>query len=651
MSQTKVDRRQLLAAVGIVIAATLLATLTTRYLAFLASLENVAADIRIAALQKPLPQSKDIAIIAINEETLSQFPYRSPVDRAFLAQLLLQLDAKSPAAIGLDVLLDQPTEPKKDSLLFETLQSLRAPLFISYTNTPEIVNEDQLDYLNRFVPEKFRAAANLATDPFDGSVRWIFPGESSPGMPLGFARKALEAIGRPVPAATQPEIAWRPQIDNETPAFPIYPSHAVGVLPAEWFSGKILLIGATLSITDRHRTPMSVVFDDDRGMMPGIIVQAHAVSQYLENRSTQRLSMQGNVMASLLLASLGMCIGLLKKGITFNVVSGVLSLIALWLIGMLGYQYGLPLIPLVAPSIALALSLWMMDMLIGKAERKQRQFVQGAFSRYVSPAVVEQLVDNPEALSITGKRQEASFVFTDIAGFTTLSEQLPSEQLSDVLNAYLDGACQIVQKYEGTVDKFIGDAIMAIFNAPLPQPDHAERAVNCALELDTYAERFRNDQNAAGIPIGITRIGVHCGQATIGNFGSHSRMDFTALGDTVNTAARTEGVNKYFGTRICCTESIVAQCPGIHFRPIGDIVLKGKKTPVALFNPVTQEQAQTELYKAYMQAYQALKQESPDAPALFEQLQARAPQDPLVQFHLERIRSGLCSTLVIMEDK
>lgn len=651
MRPTKIDRKQLVAAFGIVVAATILATLSTRYLAFLASLENVAADIRIAALQKPLPQSKDIAIVAINEETLAQFPYRSPVDRAFLAQLLVQLDAKAPAAIGLDVLLDQPTEPAKDALLAKTLRSLRSPLFVSYTTTPEIVNEDQLDYLNQFVPEEFRAAANLATDPFDGAVRWIFPGENAPGMPLGFARKAMQAIGKPVPPPAQPEIAWRPQVDNDTPAFPIYPSHAVSVLPAEWFAGKILLIGATLSITDRHRTPMSVVFDDERGMMPGILVQAHALSQYLESRTTQRLSVQGNLTVSLLLAALGMGIGLLKKGIAVNVLSGVLGLVALWLIGMLGYRHGLPLIPLVAPSIALALSLWMMDMLIGKAERKQRQFVQGAFSRYVSPAVVEQLVDNPEALSITGKRQEASFVFTDIAGFTTMSELLPSEKLSDVLNAYLDGACQIVQKYEGTVDKFIGDAIMAIFNAPLPQADHAERAVNCALELDAYAEAFRQSRNAQGIPIGVTRIGVHCGQATIGNFGSQSRMDFTALGDTVNTAARTEGVNKYFGTRICCTESIVSQCPAVNFRPIGDIVLKGKKTPVTLFNPITTQQAQSELYKDYLQAYEQLKNESPDAPELFKRLEARDPQDPLVQFHMQRIRSGLCSTLVIMEDK
>jgi class 3 adenylate cyclase len=143
---------------------------------------------------------------------------------------------------------------------------------------------------------------------------------------------------------------------------------------------------------------------------------------------------------------------------------------------------------------------------------------------------------------------------------------------------------------------------MAIFNAPIRQPDHAERAVRCALELDAYAEKFRKDCNSRDIPIGVTRIGVHTGYAVIGNFGSHARMDFTALGDTVNTAARTEGVNKYFGTRICCTSDTVDLCPDLHFRQIGDIVLKGKTTASALYNPIA-ENDDPKLIQEYDKAY------------------------------------------------
>ena len=645
------DRRQIFAAIAIAAIATLAATLLTRYLTFLAYLENVAADIRIAVLQPPMPQSKDIAVIAITEETLAQFPYRSPVDRAFLSGLLKQLEARGARAIGLDVLLDQPTESAKDRLLAKTIRELKTPLFISYANDPAVVNEEQLQYLNAFVPPTHRAAANLATDPLDGSVRWIYPGETNPDTPPSFSRKAIASIGLPMPPAVQPEIIWRPGPDAETPPFPIYPAHAVAALPPDWFTGKLLLIGASLSITDRHRTPLAVVFDDERGKMPGVVIQAHSISQLLEGRGTQRLSPALQTLTNLVFAILGVIVGLSRRSIAFSVAAGVIALGLLWLGGILGYRHGLPLIPLIAPSLAIVLSLWMMDMLIGRAERRQREFVQGAFSRYVSPVVVEQLIADPSALNVTGKRQEASFIFTDIAGFTTLSEKLPSDQLSDLLNAYLDGACGIIQRYEGTVDKFIGDAIMAVFNAPLPQPDHRERAVRCALELDEYAEKFRKQLNDRGVPLGITRIGVHSGTATIGNFGSQTRMDFTALGDTVNTAARTEGANKYFGTRICCTGEIVAGCPNIPFQPIGKIVLKGKEQSIALYRPMSTTPDADQQLQDYLKAYQALEAGSPDAPEAFNELKRRYPNDPLVNFHAERARQGELSTLIVMEDK
>jgi class 3 adenylate cyclase len=293
----------------------------------------------------------------------------------------------------------------------------------------------------------------------------------------------------------------------------------------------------------------------------------------------------------------------------------------------------------------------MMDVLLGSAERQQRQFIQGALSRYVSPIVVEQLVENPDSLSISGERRELTFIFTDIAGFTTLSEKLSAERLSEVLNAYLDGACAIILRHGGMIDKFIGDAIMSIFNAPLPQPDHVERAVRCALELDAYAEDFRIAQNNAGVPIGQTRLGIHSGPAVMGNFGSHSRMDFTALGDTVNTAARTEGVNKYFGTRLCCTDVVVTQCTSVRFRPIGDVVLKGKLTGVELFNPVSDAEAASDLFRRYIDMYALLKIEDARAPAAVRELHQDFPEDALTTFHFERVVSGLNTNRVVMEDK
>ena len=639
-----------LTAAGVAVFATLVAVLAVSYLTFLGNLENIARDVRIAGNSRPMPQSKDIVIAAIDESTVAQFPYRSPVDRAFLATLIKQLEAKGAKEIGVDVLFDGPTEPAKDAELARTLRDAKVPLFVSYTNSSNVVNEDQLKYLNAFVPKNLRAGANLATDPFDGSVRWIFPGETTPGMPMGFVRKALALIGKPTPR-DQVEIAWRPKQDAETPAFPQFPAQTIGFLPDDWVKGKVVLIGAVLSLTDRQRTPLAIIDEGDEGMMPGVIVMAHGISQYLEGRTANRLGIPAVAVVTLVFALIGVGLGFLKRGPAVKFGIGGVVVVLFWIGAILGYKSGVPLVPLVAPTLAFAVALWLTDVVIGRAERKQRQFIQGAFSRYVSPAVVDQLASDPDSFGISGTRREVTFIFTDIAGFTTLSEGLTSEKLSEVLNEYLDGACAIILKYQGTIDKFIGDAIMSMFNAPIAQPDHAERAVKCALDLDAYAEAFRKQQNALGVPIGVTRIGIHTGSATVGNFGSSSRMDFTALGDTVNTAARTEGVNKYFGTRICVTEETVAQCPNLAFRRIGDVVLKGKTKAVGLFQPVSAAEAASGLVPAYDSALALLRTEDPGAVGAFDTLEATYPGDPIVAYHRARMASGKVSALIVLEDK
>jgi class 3 adenylate cyclase/CHASE2 domain-containing sensor protein len=636
-------------AFGVAFIACLLATLAVQYLSFMANLENIARDVRVAAFSAPMPQSKDIVIAAINEETLAQFPYRSPVDREFLANLITSLDAKGARAIGVDVLFDQKTEDAKDEHLKRVIRQTKTPLFVSYTNLASM-NENQLAYMMDFVPANRRAAANLATDPFDGTVRWIFPGQIDPGIPLGFARKAVSSIGMQTPAR-EVEIAWRPKPDMRTPPFPIYPSQAVPYLPDEWFKGRIVLIGAVLSLEDRHRTPLAVVSDDDEGMMPGVIVQAHAISQLLDGRNAGRLAPAKGVAITLLFALIASWLGLLKHGVTFNLAAGTVILALYWAFAMFGYSHGVPLIPLVAPTLAFAISLWLMDVIIGRAERKQRVFIQGAFSRYVSPAVVDQLVNDPRALSITGSRRDVTFIFTDIVSFTTFSEELSSEKVSQVLNAYLDGACAILLRCQGTIDKFIGDGIMAIFNAPITQEDHAERAVRCALELDVYAETFRIAQNEAGIPIGGTRIGVHTGAATIGNFGSSSRTEFSALGDAVNIASRCEGVNKYFGTRVCVTQDTVDRCPNVRFRKIGDALLKGKKQFIGLYSPISAAEEATSLPQEYEQAYSMLKAGDAKARRAFLDLREKYPDDAIIAFHCQRIEAGKVSPQIVLENK
>ena len=530
-------------------------------------------------------------------------------------------------------------------------------MFVSYTNSVKHVNEDQLAYMNDFVPANLRADADaLLPDSFDRTtVRWIFPAD--PGMPLGFARKAISLVGMQTPERKL-ETAWRPKPDMQTSPFPTCKRRRFQYSARKTFQCCRTNCLKAKSFSYRRGCPVGRSPSNSIGRV--FLRRGHdggrrhlgprhlTASRWEERPPRDSGRGRGDYDA---VRAIGSWLGLLKHGVAFNLAASAVILALYWAFAMFGYSHGVPLIPLVAPTLAFVISFLPMVVIIGRGERKQREFIQGAFSRYVSPAVVDQLVDDPRALSVTGSRREVTFIFTDIVSFTTFSEKFSSETVSEVLNAYLDGACAIILRYQGTIDKFIGDAIMAIFNAPINQDDHAERAVKCALELDEYCEKFRITQNEAGIPIGATRIGVHTGPATIGNFGSSSRMEFSALGDAVNIASRCQGVNKYFGTRVCVSQDTVDQCPNVRFRKIGDALLKGKKQFVGLYSPISAAEEATSLPREYEEAYSLLKSGDAKARRAFLDLREKYPDDAIIAFHCQQIEGGKVSPQIVLENK
>jgi class 3 adenylate cyclase/CHASE2 domain-containing sensor protein len=626
----------------------------THFISLFHHLEVRTQDIRETGFSQRLPQDKKIVVVAINEETLGQFPYRSPVDREFLAKLLINLEAKQAKAIYLDVLLDQPTEVDKDNALKQAIQSLRTPLAIGYTESPEVVTAEQLDYLKDFFSARYRASVNLATDPFDGTVRWLNGGAHGPDQAMGVPFKLAQLMGQQAPMIeAQSMVAWRRAAAEGESAFAIYPSHAIEHLPAEWFKDKLVMVGAVLSLTDRHRTPFASLQDETLGMMPGVVVLAHQASMLLDAR---RVNMPSTLQAGavvMLFSLLGALLGWVRKSVIVTVLSGAGVLTVYWAVAFLQYDAIQWMLPLVAPSLAFVIAMFLSDVIMGKEERDRRKFVQSAFSRYLSPAVVQQLVDQPDSLAIQGEKKVLSFIFTDIQGFTTLSEKISPDLLSTILNDYLEGMCAVIDQFEGTIDKFIGDSVMCFFNAPVDQEDHADRAVNCALALDAFCEKFRQRCRADGIDLGVTRIGVHSGEAVVGNFGSARKMEFTALGDTVNAASRTEGVNKYFGTRMCVTEDVVRN--SLHLdvllRPIGNIVLKGKVKPIVLYEPLPKNEQSAAGLSRYMSAYSKVAQGDAAATEELTSMLDDEPSDGLVKFHLDRIQRGLVTVDVHMEDK
>lgn len=274
-----------------------------------------------------------------------------------------------------------------------------------------------------------------------------------------------------------------------------------------------------------------------------------------------------------------------------------------------------------------------------RSEKEDAERAQLMLSRYFSPSVVETLSQNPDAM-LSGERRAATFLFTDLANFTPLVEASSSETIVDILNTYLDGLTEIVFDHGGTVMKIVGDAVQAIFGAPVPAENHAQSAVECAMALDEFATAFQAQMSERGITLGETRIGVNTGAAIIGNFGGQRFFDYTAYGDAVNVAARLEQANKRVGTRVCVSESVANEVPDFHGRPIGALLLKGKTETVRTFEPLRPDVSQSPAIAAYCDAFALLEAEDPKAKQAFAALVGTFSEDPLTMFHLGRLLNG-----------
>jgi adenylate cyclase len=286
-------------------------------------------------------------------------------------------------------------------------------------------------------------------------------------------------------------------------------------------------------------------------------------------------------------------------------------------------------------------------------EARRRQLAAerayASLSRYFSPNIAQRLASDTDAIDLGGQRREIATLFTDIASFTTLVETLEPTVLGPLLNEYLTGMTDIVFAHDGTVAKIVGDALHVLFGAPGEQPDHGARAVTCALDLDEYAQSFRERCHQKGIELGITRIGAHAGSAIVGNFGGARFFDYTAYGDTVNVAARLEAANKNLGTNVCVSATLAEKVKDFHGRPVGDLVLRGKTEAMRAFEPLRPTKYDTAATKSYLNAFAKLESADPDAMAAFAAHVGSQPADRLASFHLKRLLNGAKGTRIAME--
>jgi adenylate cyclase len=273
-------------------------------------------------------------------------------------------------------------------------------------------------------------------------------------------------------------------------------------------------------------------------------------------------------------------------------------------------------------------------------EEQEKRKIRGAFQQYVSPEVIRRLLSDPER--VKPRKTEVTVLFSDIRGFTTISEKLDAQELAGLLNAYLTDMTKIIFRFQGTLDKYIGDAVMAIWGAPFDAPDHAEKCCAAAVNMLSKLSELQKDWRARGYPELDIGIGVNTGIASVGNMGSSLRYGYTAMGDSVNLASRLEGLNKEYGTRIVISDSTRKEIKGdaLVFRELDLIRVKGKLQPVTIYEVLSTEAAANggaELVELFGRGRDAYKQQNwRAAKTLFEQVLQRWPDDAPAQIFQTR---------------
>lgn len=609
---------------------------------FVRNIELQTYDLRVEATARPSSPSPDIVLVAIDNESLRRMEPlvgRWPWPRLVHATVIDYLAAAGARVIGYDVLFAERdirkfmvgdtewTGDESDAALVESTRKAGTLVHIAEVSSPELTDASREIPVNLDAPAlnapiasagcaeprprmtpPFPALANashaighsLFTFDMGGRLRRISPVVQVGDRRIGSFALVTAAASGAAPAADARlgygglcgvMIPWRGPAENRNgqPTFTSYSFYDLfysqqqvieGQKPAidpAGFKDRIVIVGATAEgLKDVFTTPFST------GDISGPEAHANVVDALLSHRTLTPAS--SFVTVALVVAAaitVGVSGALLNAWWTSGVVA-VVAAIFVWQ-SVLWFGRGLWL-PVTVPLLTLALAF--VGDLAWKyfVEGREKRQVKKLFSRYVSKDVYEQLVANPSLAALGGSRRHMSVLFSDIRGFTTLTEKGQPEEVVAQLNELFTRMVSVVFAHHGTVDKFVGDMIMALFGAPLDDGDHAEHAVQTALAMIRALDDMNRQWAAQGKPqLGIG-IGVNTGDMVAGNIGSESIMSYTVIGDPVNLGARLESLNKEYGTRIIISESTRARLTGQYdVRPLGEVIVKGKSEPVAIF--------------------------------------------------------------------
>lgn len=409
------------------------------------------------------------------------------------------------------------------------------------------------------------------------------------------------------------------------------------VYPLKAFAGKWVLVGLTApGLLDLKASPVAAVY-------PGVEVHATLLDNLMRGDFLRILPEWGQWAEMLLLAGAMVLTVFFCPSLALTLTA--LAFLALLCLGLAAAAFGAgwwadPALP----GIGLGLSFALAEAYSYATEGRQKQYLRRMFGQYMSDTVISHLLEHPEKLKLGGERRRVTLFFSDLAGFTSISEHLAPEAVVALLNDYLSRMTEIILEEAGTVDKFEGDAIMSFWGAPLEQPDQAERACRAALRQELALTDLNRRLAATGLPPLKMRLGLHTGEAIVGNLGSQKRFDYTVIGDAVNLASRLEGLNKFYDTTIMASEATVAECGGaVEFRELDLVAVKGRETPVRVFQVLALPEQLTpelaELRREFAQGLELYRRgEFSLAEVRFRAALETAPEDGPTRTFLERCR-------------
>jgi adenylate cyclase len=408
-------------------------------------------------------------------------------------------------------------------------------------------------------------------------------------------------------------------------------------VPIADLKGKIALVGTTApGLLDLRATPVDSVY-------PGVEVHANLIAGILDQTIKHKPPYAaGAEFLLLLVAGLVMTLVLPFVSPFKGTLTALLVLVTVIGINLALFQSGHLVLPL-ASDIVMILFLFTFNMAYGFfVEARGKRQITGLFGQYVPPELVDEMAKDPEAFSMEGESREMTVLFTDVRGFTTISEGLDPKALSLLMNEFLTPLTEVIYRHRGTIDKYIGDCIMAFWGAPLPDPMHARSGILAALEMQRTLKALQPQFKARNWPEIHIGVGLNTGRMSVGNMGSRIRLAYTVMGDAVNLASRLESITKEYGTDIIVGENTRAAVSDIVFRELDRVRVKGKDLAVTIFEPIGVQgevaQAKLDELELFRRALELYRSQNWDGAEMqFTNLQKVESEGKLCRTFLQRI--------------